>query len=44
MDAVAETPLETVAVQQGHEELEVRVLAVVRCGRHQEKVARERGE
>ena len=42
--AVAEPALEPVAVQQRHEELEVLFLAVVRRGRHQQEVARQRGE
>ena len=44
MDAVAEAALEAVAVEQRHEELEVLFLAVVRRGRHQQEVARERRE
>ena len=44
MHAVAETPLETVAVEQRHEELEVLFLAVVRRRRHQQEVPRERRE
>ena len=35
MNAVAELALEPVAVEQGHEELEVGFLAVVRRGRQQ---------
>ena len=42
--AVAEAALEAVAVQERHEELEVRFLAVVRRRRHQEEVARQAGE
>jgi hypothetical protein len=42
--AVAEASLEAVAIQQGHEELEVLLLAVVRCRRHQQEVPRQRGE
>ena len=41
MDAVAEAALETVAVEQRHEELEVLFLAVVRRRRHQQEVPRE---
>ena len=44
VDAVAEPPLEAVAIQQGHEELEILFLAVVRRGRHQQEMPRERGE
>ena len=39
--AVAEVALETVAIEQRHEELEVLLLAVVRRRRHQQEVARE---
>ena len=35
VNAVAEFPLEPIAVEQGHEELEILFLAVVRRGRHQ---------
>ena len=38
VDAIAEASLETVTVQQGHEELEVLFLAVVRGGGHEQKV------
>ena len=41
VDAVAKTALEAVTVQQRHEELKVFLLAVVRCGRHQQEVARQ---
>ena len=44
VDAVAELALETVAVEQGHEELEVRLLAVVRRGGQQQEVAGQRRE
>ena len=44
MDAIAKAPLEAVAVEQRHEELEVLFLAVVRRGRHQQEVPRERRE
>ena len=39
--AVAESALEAVAVNERHEELEVRFFAVVRGRRHQQKVARQ---
>ena len=39
--AVPEAALEAVAVEQGQEELEVLLLAVVRCRRHQQQVAGE---
>ena len=39
MGPVAEAAFEAVAVDQGQEELEVRLLAVVRCRRHQQEVA-----
>ena len=39
MDAVAEAALEAVPVEQGQEELEVLLLAVVRRRRHQQEVA-----
>ena len=42
--AVSETALEAVAVQQGQEELEVLLLAVVRRRRHQQEVAGEAGQ
>ena len=38
MHAVAEASLEAISIQQRHEELEVRLFAVVRRGRHQEEV------
>src|SRR6185437_13129684 len=38
---VAEAPLEAIAVEQREEELEVLFLAVVRRGRHEQKVARD---
>ena len=41
MHAVAEPALEPIAVDERHEELEVRFLPVVRGGRHQQEVARE---
>ena len=41
VDPVAEAALETVAVEQRHEELEVLLLAVVRRRRHQQEVPRE---
>ena len=44
VDALAEPPLEAVGVEQPHEELEVRFLAVVRRRRHQQEVARARAE
>ena len=44
MHSVAEAALEAVAVEQRQEELKVRLLAVVRGGRHQQEVAREPGE
>ena len=44
VDAVAEAALEAVAIEQGHEELEVLFLAVVRRGGHQQEVAGERRE
>ena len=44
MDPIPKTALETIAVQQGHEKLKVLFLAVVRGGRHKEKMASERGE
>ena len=42
--AVAEAALEAVAVEQGEEELEVLLLAVVRRGRHQQEVAGQAGQ
>ena len=39
MDTVAEAALEAVPVEQGQEELEVLLLAVVRRRRHQQEVA-----
>jgi hypothetical protein len=42
--AVAEPTFETVAIEQGEEELEVLFLAVVRRGGHQQEVARETRE
>jgi hypothetical protein len=42
MHAIAIAPLEAVAVQQRHEQLEVRFLAVVRRRRHQQEVPGER--
>ena len=42
--AVAEAALEAVAVQERHEELEVRFLAVVRGGRHEQEMARQAGQ
>ena len=42
--AIAEATLEAVAVEQRHKELEVLFLSVVRRGRHQEEVARQRRE
>ena len=44
MDAVAELALEAVAVEQGHEELEVRLLAVVRRGGQEQEVPGQAGE
>ncbi len=44
MDAVAESALEPVAVEQRHEKLEVLLLAVVRRRRHQQKMPSERAE
>ncbi len=44
VDAVAEAALETVAIEQRHEELEVLLLAVVRRRRHQQEMPRERRE
>ena len=44
VDALAETPLEPVGVQQAHEQLEVRLFPVVRGGGHQEEVARPAAE
>ena len=41
MRAFAELAVEAVAIQQGHEQLEVFFLAVVRRGRHQQEVARQ---
>ena len=41
MHAVAEPALESIPVDERHEELEVRFLPVVRGGRHQQEVARE---
>ena len=41
MHAVAEAALESIAVDERHEELEVRFLPVVRGGRHQQEVACE---
>ena len=39
--AVAEAPLEAIAVEERHEELKVLLLAVVGCGGHQEEMPRE---
>src|SRR5205085_11426759 len=39
MNAVAESALETIAIEQSEEELEVLLLAVVRRCRHQEEVS-----
>ena len=39
MDALAEPPLEAIGVEQTHEELEVRLLAVVRRRRHQQEIS-----
>ena len=44
MDAVAELALEAVAVEQGHEELEVGLLAVVRRGGQQQEMPGQRRE
>src|SRR5690606_24251466 len=44
MHSVAETALETIAVEQGEEELEVLLLAVVRRRRHQQEVTSHPGE
>ena len=44
VNAVAELALEAVAVEQGHEELEVRLLAVVRRGGQQQEVPGQRRE
>ena len=44
VNAVAELALEPVAVEQGHEELEVRLLAVVRRGGQQQEVPGQRRE
>ena len=44
VDAVAEAAFEAVAVEQGEEELEVLLLAVVRGRRHQQEVARQAGQ
>ena len=41
MHTVAKSALETVAVEQSHEELKIRFLPVVGCGRHQKEVARQ---
>ena len=41
VDAVAETALESIAIEQGEEELEVGLLAVVRRGGHQQEMARQ---
>jgi len=44
VNPLAEPALEAVAVQQGQEELEVLLLAIVRCGRQEQEVAGEGGE
>jgi hypothetical protein len=44
MDAIAETTLEPIAVQQRHEQLKILFLAVVRRGRHQQEMARQGGK
>ena len=44
MDAVAEAPLEPIAIKQRHEQLEVLFLPVVRRGRHQQEMSRQRRE
>ena len=44
VNAVAELTLKTVAVQQGHEKLEILLFSVVRRGRQQEKMTRDGGQ
>ena len=44
MHAVTKATLETVAVEEGHEELEVFLFAVMRRGRHQQKVTGQAGQ
>ena len=44
MDAIAEPALEPIAVEQGHEELEILFLAVVRCRRHEQQVPADLAE
>ena len=44
MNAVAELAFEAIAVEQGHEELEVFFLAVVGRGRHEEEIPGQAGE
>jgi hypothetical protein len=41
MHAVSEAPLEAISIEQSHEELEILLLAVVRCGREEEEVPSE---
>ena len=43
VNAVAELTLKTVAVQQGHEELEIFLFSVMWRGRQQEKMTRDSG-
>ena len=43
VNAVAETSLEAVTVQQRHEQLKILLLAVVRSRSHQQKMARYAG-
>ena len=44
MDPVAVPALEPVTVEQGHEQLEIRLLAVMRGGGHEQEMAGEGGE
>ena len=44
VDSIPEASLEAVAIEQGHEKLEIRFLPVVRRRRHQQEMAREGGE
>lgn len=44
MDAIAELPLKAIPVQQGHEKLEVLLLAIVWRGGHQQEIPGDAGE
>ena len=44
MHTVAVPAFKAIAIEQRHEELKIRLLAVMRRSRHQQKMARERGQ